>query len=222
MEELKIKSSLNLLSPAQKRQLTILRKREAKIQSKINYILKHGEQNVKLAVAKRARTIENKNPLPHYIEDNNKPIKKSRDERIELKANNKYISKSEPGRAEFKRYITSALNNSFKEITIENDDFSIVSLMYNGMEEIVPKSKAKIIDYERKLVPINNLVNTTLICNTIEHELLKIQLKIICSIFMSNILCINLKLSRIHTKLLLVITFSITQKLLLIYIHQIK
>jgi hypothetical protein len=126
MEELKIKSSLNLLSPAQKRQLTILRKREAKIQSKINYILKHGEQNVKLAVAKRARTIENKNPLPHYIEDNNKPIKKLRDERIELKANNKYISKSEPGRAEFKRYITSALNNSFKEITIENDDFSIV------------------------------------------------------------------------------------------------
>ena len=62
------------LTTTEKRQLSILRKREAKIQSKIKYLLKHGENKVKSIVAKRAKTIENKNPLPNYIEDENKHV----------------------------------------------------------------------------------------------------------------------------------------------------
>ena len=49
-------NEMKLLSPAQKRKLYILRKREAKIQSKINYILKHGEDIVKLASLVTKRT----------------------------------------------------------------------------------------------------------------------------------------------------------------------
>ena len=77
------KMEINLLSPKQKRAISILRKRQKKLQSKIEYIQKHGEAKVKLASQKRQRTIEAKHPLPNYIKDDTKPIKKSHEERLD-------------------------------------------------------------------------------------------------------------------------------------------
>ena len=81
----------NNLTPAQKRKLSILKKREKKIQKQIAYITKHGESKVKETVKKRQNTLYNKyyanNPLPNFIEDDTKPIKKSHEERAN---NHKY------------------------------------------------------------------------------------------------------------------------------------
>ena len=77
------KMEINLLSPKQKRAISILRKRQKKLQSKIDYIQKHGEAKVKLAVEKRQKTNESKHPLPNYIKDDTKPVKKSHEERLD-------------------------------------------------------------------------------------------------------------------------------------------
>ena len=77
------KMEMKLLSPKQKRAISILRKRQKKLQSKIEYIQKHGEQKVKLAVQKRQKTNEAKHPLPNYIPDDTKPVKKSHEERLD-------------------------------------------------------------------------------------------------------------------------------------------
>ena len=57
MEELKNSNIITLLSPVQKRQISILKKRQQKLQRQIDYIQKHGEEKVKLTVAKRQNTI---------------------------------------------------------------------------------------------------------------------------------------------------------------------
>ena len=131
-------NEITLLSKMQKKMITILKKRQAKIQGQIDYIKKHGAERIKLMVTKRQNTMAtnhyNKNPLPQYIEDDTRPVQLTHEERTINRANNKYKSHREPNQKHFKKFTESALNNTFRNVTIINDEFSIVSLMYEGME----------------------------------------------------------------------------------------
>ena len=126
-------NEITLLSKMQKKMITILKKRQAKIQGQIDYIKKHGAERIKLMVTKRQNTMAtnhyNKNPLPQYIPDT-RPVQLTREERTINRTHNKYKSHKEANQPHFKKYVESALNNTFRNVTIINDEFSIVSLMH--------------------------------------------------------------------------------------------
>ena len=166
------------LNTIEKRKLSILKKQLNKIQQKINFLEKHGELKVKSIVEKRQETIQQKKTgLPNYISDD-KPTQKSRNERINIdhlinqknKTENKERTELlKTDHRKFKKYITSALNNAVKEITIVNDEFSIISLMQPEMN----KDEAKSIDDARRLLQIINLINKDLLISSINYEILK-------------------------------------------------
>ena len=62
----------------------------------------------------------------------------------------------------FRKHVQSALNGSFHEITIENEDFSIASLMYQDMETEVSILKAKTIFEAGRLQRVGRQIRSLL------------------------------------------------------------